>query len=273
MKILSGSAVTYMSGWKKYGRIIGWLLAAILWPGMTFPAAAGAAAAGYTNPETGYTCTVEDDAMLFSDDEQIYLQQELQELTAYGHAAVITSAAGHSSDTGEYARSLYRGLYGTESGTLFLIDMNSRMIWIFSDGAVYRTITTPYANIITDNVYRLASIGMYYECASSVIEQELTLLEGGKIAQPMKYATNALMALALSCLLCFVYVIVRRRRKVEKHAAIMAGTTITAAAVAVASARKAGVVRRKRESGSGGGGGFSGGGGGGSSGGGGGHSF
>lgn len=83
----------------------------------------------------------------------------------------------------------------------FLIDMDNRNIWIHSDGAVYKVITTSYANTITDNVYRYASAGDYYECAAKAYEQITDLLKGYKIAQPMKYINNILLALILALLL------------------------------------------------------------------------
>ena len=79
--------------------------------------------------------------------------------------------------------------------------MDNREIYIFSDGAIYRTVTKSYAESITDNVYSYASKGNYYRCASEAFEQINTLLAGQKIAQPMKNISNVLLALILAALI------------------------------------------------------------------------
>lgn len=154
----------------------------------------------YQNPETSYRVLLEDDAMLLDDGEAQNLAGVMQEITAYGNAAFKTIDS-NDSGTESYARRYYQEQFGTESGTLFLIDMDNRNIWIHSDGAVYKVITKSYADTITDNVYRYASDGDYYDCAAQAYDQILTLLKGQRIAQPMKYISNALLALILALLL------------------------------------------------------------------------
>lgn len=154
----------------------------------------------YQNPETSYRVLLEDDALLLDDAEAQELTALMQEITAYGNAAFKTTD-NNDWNTESYARQYYQEQFGTASGTLFLIDMDNRNIWIHSDGAVYKVITSSYANTITDNVYRYASDGDYYDCAAQAYAQILTLLKGHKIAQPMKYISNALLALILALLL------------------------------------------------------------------------
>lgn len=154
----------------------------------------------YTNPDTGYQAVIEDDAELLSEEERLALTEMLEEITAYGNVAFKT-IDDNSMSTESYARSYYKDMFGTASGTLFLIDMENRIIWIHSDGAVYKVITTAYANTITDNVYRYASDKAYFVCAQKAFEQILSLLKGQKIAQPMKYISNGLLAVLLAMLL------------------------------------------------------------------------
>lgn len=156
----------------------------------------------YTNPDTGYSVVVEDDAGLLTEEERSELAEAMQRVTAYGNAAFKT-VTENGSTTESFARSYYRELFGTESGTLFLIDMDNRNIWIFSDGAIYKTVTSSYADTVTDNVYRYASSGDYYTCGAKAFEQIYDLLEGNRIAQPMKYISNALLAVILSLLINF----------------------------------------------------------------------
>lgn len=160
----------------------------------------------FTNPDTGYEAVVEDDAELLTQEQRQWLLEEMEDITAYGNAA-FKSIDRNASDTEDYAGSFYRSLFGTESGVLFLIDMDNRNIWIHSDGAVYRTVTAAYAETVTDNVYRYASREEYYECASEAYREIYALLEGERIAQPMKYISNALLAMILALLLNFGLVV------------------------------------------------------------------
>ncbi|MBD5489390.1 MAG: TPM domain-containing protein [Lachnospiraceae bacterium] len=154
----------------------------------------------YVNAETSYRAIIEDDAQLLNDEEEQELATLMQEITSYGNVAFKTIDY-NDRGTESYARKYYRERFGTASGTLFLIDMDNRNIWIHSDGAVYKVITESYADTITDNVYRYASDGDYYDCAAHTYDQILTLLKGQKIAQPMKYISNGLLAVILALLL------------------------------------------------------------------------
>lgn len=154
----------------------------------------------WDNPETGYQVLLEDDAALLDSEERALLAKEMQEITSYGNAVFLTTNY-NSYSAASYAKDFYNVLFGHSSGILFLIDMDNREIYIFSDGAVYRTVTKSYAETITDNVYSYASKGDYYRCASKAFEQVHSLLEGQKIVQPMKYISNILLALILAALI------------------------------------------------------------------------
>ena len=159
----------------------------------------------WSNPETGYCVILEDDADLLSQEEEAQLASQMQEITDYGNALFKTISYNNFSAS-YFAEDYYHGQFGAESGTLFLIDMGNRELYIFSDGAVYKTITKAYAATITDNIYRYASDQDYYLCASTAFDQIHTLLSGRRIAQPMKYISNALLALILAALINYFIV-------------------------------------------------------------------
>ncbi|MBQ7840253.1 MAG: TPM domain-containing protein [Lachnospiraceae bacterium] len=161
------------------------------------------ASEGYTNPDTGFRTVMEDDANLLSSEQEEELAALLQEITDYGNAAFKTLETNPYSSTSHFAENYYAQLFGSTSGTLFLIDMDYRMLWIYSDGVIYKTITKSYANTITDNVYRYASNGDYFTCSYEAFSQILALLEGSRIAQPMKYASNAFLAVVMAMFLCY----------------------------------------------------------------------
>ena len=258
-------------------RIMGFLLAAILGGSVLLGAVQTVFAAERRekNDQTGYEMILLDEADLLTDEEEEKLLWDMQPVTSYGGAAFVT---GYYYDTAQYARELYDTYFGKTDATLFMIDMGSRNIYIQSGGSVYGVITKAYANTITDNVYRYATRGEYYTCASKAFAQITALLEGGRIARPMKHITNALIALILSLLIN--YALVRWTARIAKPTsrAILGALTV---GFAVNGKRKNVLYSTRKytgssDSGGSSGGGFSGGGGGGGGGfssGGGGHGF
>lgn len=152
----------------------------------------------YENSETGYKVIIEDDADLLSYAEEQSLANSMEKLTEYGNIAFKSIDRNSYGSTSRYAERYYHETFGKESGTIFLIDMSKRMVYIFSDGKNYKTITKSKAETITDNVYKYASNKEYFECADKAYSQMYTILEGGKIAEPMKYISNALIAVMLA---------------------------------------------------------------------------
>ncbi|MCI5620789.1 MAG: TPM domain-containing protein [Lachnospiraceae bacterium] len=228
----------------------------------------------YVNPDTGYEAVIEDGAGLLTTEELDKLAIEMKEATAYGNLMFVSIDynPNYGEDASyEYAADTLEERYGYESSTIFLIDMDERMIYIYSIGANYKTISKARANTITDNVYRYASDAEYYLCASKAIEQITTVLSGGRIAQPMKYISNAFLALILALLINFIVVRVISKAKKPGRDELLEGVF----AKCTINHPKATMTNQTRvydpPSSSGGGGG--GGGGGGHSGGGGGHSF
>ena len=236
----------------------------------------------YVNPNTNYKAIIEDTAGLLSDTEKTQLLLEMEKITNYGHAAFHTTDANNST-ADSYASGYYHNKFNKESGSLFLIDMDNRKVYIFSDGDIYKTVTKTYANVITDNVYTYASKQDYYTCASKVFEQEYDLLEGRRIAQPMKYISNALLAIVIALLLNYTIVRAYSSSKAPSRKELLDGIFMdkklnNPKAVFTNETKRYDPVESSSGGSSGGGGGFSGGGGGfsgggGSSGGGGGHSF
>lgn len=176
----------------------------------------------YVNPDTGYEAVIVDDAYLLSDSEKSLLLEEMKLITKYGNV-MFNSIDYNSTSTESYIKSLYREKYGSESGTIFVIDMDNRNIWIHSNGAINRTINKAYAETITDNVYTYASDADYYICAMKVYEQEYTLLQGRRISQPMKYISNALLAVVIAVVINYIIVRVYSSKKKASTKSLMNG--------------------------------------------------
>ena len=230
----------------------------------------------YSNEETGYGAYIRDEEDLLSEEEENSLAETMKAATAYGNVLFL-SADGDNMDPEDYLETYYAD-WLLEDGTVFFVEMSVRELRLENSGSVRWTITPSYSNTITDNVYRMASEGDYYGCANEAFAQCITLLEGGRIARPMKYICNALLALILALLINYAAVRIsnRNHRITDKEL----DKQITDSLVLGAATKKR-IAHRKRDSGSsssggsfssGGGGGFSGGGGGGGHSGGG-HSF
>ena len=231
----------------------------------------------YSNSK--YELIIEDDANLLSSNEKQMLEEKMRPLLEYGNIAFKSIDNNPYSFAERYASNYYHSKFQTESGTLFLIDMQTRNIYIFSDGANYRVITKDKAYIITDNIYTYASNERYYQCAYNAFDQIETLLKGGKILEPMRYITNALVSITIGSFIAF-YIAIKMtsiKRVTDKELINCMNRQIIVNSII---GRKTGTHRvysPQSDGGSSGGGssggGGGGGGGGGSSGGGGGHSF
>ena len=221
----------------------------------------------------GKKLILDDSANLLSEEERNSLIQDMMPITNYSHIAFVTTSTNYSSAP-SFADSYYHKNFGTEDGTLFLIDMNNRKIYIFSDGKNYNIINTGRANIITDNVYIYAKRGEYYNCAKKAFEQINTVLSGGKISEPMRYISNIVLSLVVAFFVGFLRVLKNARIDSPTQQEIINGCAVSFA-VANIVGTKVGThsVYVPPSSSSSGGSFHGGGGGGGHSGGGGGHSF
>ena len=159
-----------------------------------------------TEEEKGnYSVIIEDDAELLLPEEEIMLKSVMQDITAYGNVA-FKSISENDYSTESYIRNYYEKRFGDSSGTVFAIDMDNRYIWIYSHGDIYDVITDENAEIITDNVYIYASGQEYFICAAEAYSQIFTLLNGERIARPMKHISNAIFAIVLALIINYFVV-------------------------------------------------------------------
>ena len=148
----------------------------------------------YTNPDTGYEVRILDDDDLLTDAQEASLIEDMMPITEYGHI-VFWSTDEYASDEIDQAKQKRASLYGNESSGIFVINMASRFVVFQSDGRINSTVNASYARSITDNVSIYASTGDYYKCASEGFSQIDTLLQGNRIAEPMKYISYTVIAL------------------------------------------------------------------------------
>ena len=156
--------------------------------------------AQYTNPQTGYQALIRDDDDLLTDEEESALVQQMIPITDYGHI-IFWSTSEYTFDEIEQAKNKRYSLYGNDSSGIFAINMQVRKVTFQSDGAIYSMVSSSYARSITDNVSGYASSGHYYQCAAEAYSQILTVLQGNRIAEPMKYISFVVIGLMLSFVL------------------------------------------------------------------------
>lgn len=226
------------------------------------------------NPDTGYQAIVSDEADLLTENEEKLLLHDMMAVTEYGNAMFKTNDA-YNLDSYNLGVECFQETFGysTVSGTLFLIDMHNREIYIISDGDIYSVVTDQKAQTITDNVFRYAVDGDYYSCAREAFREIAVIMDGGKIAEPMKHISNALLALLIAFLLNFliVHYVVSLKAPSEKEllkAAVVNYYGGDAQAAHLGQTKRYDPISTGSSGGGGGGGSFRGGGGGGFSGGG-----
>lgn len=87
--------------------------------------------AKYTNESTNYKVIIEDDANLLTDIEENALLDEMKPLTEYGNIIFKSINRNTSNSTKKYAENYYYNNFGNNNGTMFLIDMYKREIYIY----------------------------------------------------------------------------------------------------------------------------------------------
>ncbi len=163
------------------------------------------AAEGYYNQETGYCYFVDDQAGLLTEKEKEALLDELFPLTQYGNAGVVTIDYDPQRDSEDYADDYLDYRFGSNvSSTILLIDMDTRNLTVWSLGDNLKKIGRSKGSVITDNIYRYASNEDYYGCCSEGISEIFAVLEGARIAQPMKYLSNAALAILIGLFLNYL---------------------------------------------------------------------
>lgn len=158
-----------------------------------------------SNSATSYGYYLEDAADFLTDSQEQSLIELLEQITEYCNVVFATSTDHSYSSSEQFAVSTFESVfYNNSNGVSFVIDRDLNQIYLISEGAIRKTISNGRCNSITDNTYIYATSDYgydYYTCAYETFSQVLTLLQGGKIAQPMKHICNLLLAIVLAMLI------------------------------------------------------------------------
>ena len=179
---------------RKIKRILTAFVFCLILSASTIPVCASAVSA--SNEETGYVYVLDDSADFLTDSQENSLQKQLYDLTAYCNVAFVTTTEHSKSSTKDFAADYFDDIFGPHAnGTIFVIDRCLNEIYLYSDGQAHKIITNSRARSITDNTYTYARDKAYYTCAYKVFAQIETLMQGKRIAEPMRYLCSALFAL------------------------------------------------------------------------------
>ena len=148
---------------------------------------------------TSYKVFIDDSASLLSDSEEEALFTDMEKLAPYGNIGFLSISQSTSSEQ-SLAESYYVSNFGKTEGVLFMINMGTRQITLraFSTVSGVDLIDSDRVDSILANVYRYAHNGDYYRCAKVAFDQSYEVISGKTIFEPMKIASNAILAFAIS---------------------------------------------------------------------------
>ena len=155
-----------------------------------------------------YHVILEDDAELLTEEQEADLKKQMTKLSEYGNVLFKSITTNPNGSVSTYVNDYYHSFFPNyTSGVVFIIDMDTRQIYIFMDGEFRKKVGERKAYSITDNTFRYATNGDYYSCANESFRQLNDVLEGRKIAEPMRNASNVVIAITLAFLVNFLYVL------------------------------------------------------------------
>lgn len=188
----------------------------------TIPVCASAVSA--SNEETGYVYVLDDSADFLTDSQENSLQKQLYDLTAYCNVAFVTTTEHSKSSTEDFAADYFDDIFGPHAnGTIFVIDRCLNEIYLYSDGQAHKIITNSRARSITDNTYTYARDKDYYTCAYKIFAQIETLMQGKRIAEPMRYLCSALLAIVAALFLNLFFALWSSRSHKADRRQVMTG--------------------------------------------------
>ena len=196
------------------------------------PGLAAAETKTQQNGETGYKAVIEDRAGLLDSAEYDSVFAAMMPITNVCNAGFYT----YQGESMEYVLTkakTWANSNFTGTVTLFIIDMATRQLAVWSSSDVEQTLTQAKSYTITDNVYKYASRGQYAACAESAFNQMNRALKGEKVSGPMRVISNALLALLAALLLAYLFISARMEQEVKVSMPdIVTATTGAGAAIA-----------------------------------------
>lgn len=174
----------------------------------------------YTNSDTGYSAVIDDTADIMTDKEEQDLLESMKNVTEYGNAYCYTTDA-KVTDTYHYAASQYERIFGRDAGSIFVIAMGSRQLYLYNQGSFKTVIPDAASNTIVDRHYSLASASEYAQCAQEVFSDVYNTMSGQTLYllyQPLRVITVVLLAFLISFLIN--YFMIAHDRSMPKNVSV-----------------------------------------------------
>ena len=148
------------------------------------------------NEETGYMLVINDEGNLIDSAEMQAVTESMRPILEYANVGFLTYPSGGStSNSATKAQKWGDQTFGAGTRfTVFIIDMSTRHLDIYASRPLSSILSAAEENSIADNVYKYATRGDYAGCAKETFGQIEKVLKGEKIVTPMKYISNALLA-------------------------------------------------------------------------------
>lgn len=189
------------------------------------PVSNAAPDAKYVNGDTGYGVYIDDGADLLSSAEEDAIAKVMQPITQYGNIIYLTTESHNYHETGNYVEKYYLSNFGAyESGIVYCIDNDLEYDYVYAEGDAYDIVGKSFADTITDNVYMYSAREEWYEGAEAAFSMIYDVLEGKRIAQPMKYICNTFLALLIAFLVNFLIVNSKSKLKAVSNAEMVEGS-------------------------------------------------
>ncbi|MBO4217020.1 MAG: TPM domain-containing protein, partial [Clostridia bacterium] len=144
-----------------------------------------------------------DFAGLLTSEETEKLAKDMAPVAAFYPVAFVSTDDNNGYGTASYAKAAFEVIFPEGKGILFLIDMDDRYLYIYTSDDNTK-LSVSKCETVTDNVFRYATAGDYYTCASSAFEQIYRIQSGLAVPQPMKHMSNAMIALCIALFGMFV---------------------------------------------------------------------
>ena len=164
--------------------------------------------------QTLYVFKILDDANLLTQEEESQLYEYAEPILEHGNVIVATCNV-NSSNTESAARRIYTTCFGEQTGTIFLIDMDNRNIYIHSYGKVLKYVKPARADEITANTFTYATDGDYYRCTKESLIQIGKVLNNEIVFAPLRYITGIFAGICFALLINIFIVCNQRNHKFE----------------------------------------------------------
>jgi len=179
----------------------------------------------YVNSSTGYEAYIFDGGDYLTSSQEEDLIDEMKDITEYCNAIYITDENNVNysmSYSDGLARAYAKAYFGYDENTVVYVCDNENDL-IYVQGSIEKVITKGKCDSIADNIYTYSADGNYYKSASKAFSQCQRLLQGRKIAEPMKYICNAFIGLFAGFIICYAIVSKKSSLKYAGYDEMIAG--------------------------------------------------